>query len=175
MCTCQLFTKIVSFVCFIHSRGFGTQLEFLRLFICSMISLLIIGFSLSKTHLNCLLPTALNLFICQKRISPCTSSLDLSICPERISLVCGSYIEPGQVFPQLAGNNPRVPGSLTIIAIVVIVVIVVIAAVIVVILVIIAATVIIKLAFKRMTLFRQYHLKYNSISMSLVLFFFQFS
>ena len=138
MCTCQLFTKIVSFVCFIHSRGFGTQLEFLRLFICSMISLLIIGFSLCKTHLNCLLPTALNLFICQKRISPCTSSLDLSICPERISLVCGSYIEPGQVFPQLAGNNPRVPGSLTIIAIVVIVVIVVIAAVIVVILVIIA-------------------------------------
>ena len=173
MCTCQLFTKIVSFVCFI-------QLEFLRLFICSMISLLIIGFSLCKTHLNCLLPTALNLFICQKRISPCTSSLDLSICPERISLVCGSYIEPGQVFPQLAGNNPRVPGSLTIIAIVVIfviVVIVVIAAVIVVILVIIAiaATVIIKLAFKRMTLFRQYHLKYNSISMSLVLFFLQFS
>ena len=132
-----------------------------------MISLLIIGFSLCKTHLNCLLPTALNLFICQKRISPCTSSLDLSICPERISLVCGSYIEPGQVFPQLAGNNPRVPGSLTIIAIVVIVVIVVIAAVIIVILVIIAAIVIIKLAFKRMTLFRQYHLKYNSISMSL--------
>ena len=42
---------------------------------------------------------------------------------ERISLVCGSYIEPGQVFPQLAGNNPRVPGSLTIIPIVIVIVI----------------------------------------------------
>ena len=44
---------------------------------------------------------------------------------ERISLVCGSYIEPGQVFPQLAGNNPRVPGSLTIIPIVIVIVIVI--------------------------------------------------
>ena len=26
LCTCQLFTKIVSFVCFIHSRGFGTSI-----------------------------------------------------------------------------------------------------------------------------------------------------
>ena len=50
----------------------------------------------------------LDLFICHERISLCTS-LDLSICPERISLVCvcGSYIETGQVFPQVAGNEPQ--------------------------------------------------------------------
>ena len=62
----------------------------------------------------------LDLFICQERISLCTS-LDLSICPERISLVCvcvDHILRLDRSFHRWQETNPRQSGSITIITIV---------------------------------------------------------